>query len=330
MQYLINTQEPPGDEVRRVLREQCQRVLELLQDWRVDPADRIHRARQTCKRLRALARILKAGAPYVAHVENRFFRDIQKRLAYARDAEALVEALDYLEAGVTDERLKESIGMLRGSLAARAGRGVAEHLPALEGQVRLCCAELEKAARRLERLPLGALKRRDLRRGARRTWERCAGEFAELGLDSPPESFHRWRRHIKYAFYQTQLLAALAPEEAARRESRLRELAQLLGHGQDLELLDDLLQQQADALGIDTHIQRLRRLIAMSLKGLRAQALAAGREIFGSGAEADRAVTNWKQSRKAFATAGTEDAGPRERQPSPHREPDSSSRRQRQ
>jgi len=330
VQYLINPLEPAGDEVRRVMGEQCRRILELLQDCKSDPADRIHRARQACKKLRALARVLKAGAPYVAQVENRSFRDIQKRLAYARDAEAMVEALDYLRAGVSDPRLAESIAMLRGSLALRAGRGVEEHLPALEGQVRLCCAELTLADHRLERLPLAGLKRRDLRRGARRTWERCAREFAVLRVDSPPEAFHRWRRHSKYAYYQTQLLAELCPEQAPRQGPRLRRLALLLGHGQDLELLDQLLQQQADALGIDTHIQRLRRLIATSLAELRGQALAAGREIFGAGTVGPADVTNRKHGRKALATVATDDASPGVRQPRPVREPDTASRRQRQ
>jgi len=144
--YLIHTTEPAGEEARRVLREQCRRTLDLLADWKTDPAQRIHRARQTCKKLRALARAIKLAAPYPAHVENRFFRDLQKRLAYARDAEAMVEALNYLEVGVTEPRLQESVGMLRESLVARARRGLEDNLPALDAQVRLAPVDVNVPA----------------------------------------------------------------------------------------------------------------------------------------------------------------------------------------
>lgn len=333
MQYHISHLQPAGDEAGRVLREQCHRLLELLRDWRADPADRIHRARQTCKKLRAVALVLRSGAPYVAQVENHFFRDIQKRLAYARDAEAMVEALDFLAAGVSDGRLLESIRMLRDSLVGRAGRGMEDHLPLLESQVALCCAELERAQRRLEQLPLDRLKRRDLRRGALRTWERCARQFAALDPGSAPEQFHRWRRHIKYAWHQTQLLAGLEPARAATLGPRLRQLGALLGHAQDLQLLDRLLQQQADGLGIDTHVQRLRRLIATALAGLRRSALDLGTGLFagdGPPASAPAPVTKGKQSRKAPANLGPDHAALREGRPRSHREPDSPRRRQRQ
>jgi len=331
--YLIETDEPAGEAVQRVLREQNARILALLSQWTTDPADAIHRARQGCKRARAVAQLLKPAMPYVARVENGFFRDIQKRVAYARDAEALVEALDYLEIGVTEPRLAESVAMLRESMATRVVRELEAHRASLRDQVQVACHLLGEAERRLERLPLADLRRRDLRRGAGRKWAQCVAGFAALHEASPALAFHAWRRQVKYAANQTQLLAHLAPSRALTIGPRLRELASLLGHAQDLYLLDNLLRQQPDALHIDTHVQRLRQLIAASLVQLRHRSLEVGSELFGPEATvpADSqggSVTELQCSGKGAATPALEDPPSRLRRVIPNRDPHTSRRRQ--
>ncbi|MBL8200210.1 MAG: CHAD domain-containing protein [Chromatiales bacterium] len=333
MTYLIEPDEPAGEAVQRVLREQNARILALLSQWQVSPADAIHRARQGCKRARAVAQLLKPAMPYAAIVENAFYRDIQKRVAYARDAEALVEALDYLEIGVTEPRLAESVAMLRESLAARAVRELEAHRTNLRDQIELACHLLGDADRRLAGLPSSDLRRRDLRRGADRKWQRCVAGFAALDAGSPAAGYHAWRRQVKYAANQTQLLAKLAPARALTIGPRLRELASLLGHAQDLELLEILLQEQPDALRIDTHVQRLRQLIAASLVQLRHRALQVGAELFGPEANSsvdalEPAVTEQQYARKGAATQAPDDPGSRPRRVIPDRDPHSSRRRQ--
>lgn len=312
MAYLINTEEPAGKAVRRVLREQNARILALLSQWTQDPPDAIHRARQGCKRARAIAQLLKTAMPYAAVVENGFYRDIQRRVAYARDSEAIVEALDFLEIGVTEPALAESVAMLRDSLAGRASRELEQHRISLAEQIGVACQLLGDAERRLHRLPVSDLRRRDLRRGADRQWERCVAGFAVLDAASPAAAFHGWRRQVKYAANQAQLLANLVPARALTSGPRLRELASLLGHAQDLELLDGLLRQQPDALRIDTHVQRLRHLIAASVGQLRHRALEVGGELFGPdshspGQPGGDAVTEQQYSGKGAATRAIED-----------------------
>lgn len=287
MSYLIKLDEPAGAGVARVLQEQRARIYQFLAAWEADPAASIHRARQACKRARAVAQLLKVAAPYTAIVENRCFRGIQKRMAYARDNEALVEALDYLTCGVTEPRLAESVAMLRAALSARAANILHDNRSTLRTQIDVACQELRGAESRLSHLPLEELRRRDLRNGASRTWERCVAGFGQLQADSTPASFHAWRRQVKYALHQAQLLAAIRPTGI---EPRLRELSATLGHGQDLDLLETLLRQQPDALHIDTHVQRLRQLIGISLRNLRERSLDLGQDLFGAAAPVE-AVT---------------------------------------
>jgi hypothetical protein len=284
--FLIRQDERAGRGIIRVLREQNERILTLLTHWEASPADAIHRARQSCKRARAAAHLLKPAAPYVAAVEAGFFRDIQKRVAYARDAEALVEALDYLAIGVTEARLAESVAMLRDSLAGRAAQNLDANRLSLGAQIQLACEQLRVADRRLADLPLAKLRRRDLRQGAERTWSHCVADYGVLHTDLPASAFHAWRRRVKYAALQTQLLGTMSPIRAMTIGPRLRELAALLGRMQDLHLLEELLRQQPDALRIDTHVQRLRQLSAASLDQMRRRAVEFGGELFGADAGA--------------------------------------------
>jgi hypothetical protein len=319
--YLIEADEPAGAGVQRVLEEQRGRVLWLLTSWEDDPAGSIHRVRQSCKRARAAAQLLKVAAPYAAMVENDFFRGVQQGVAYARDNEALVEALDLLQAGVAEPRLSESVMMLRNSCAARAAQSLQDNHSTLGARIEVACGQLRRAERRLARLPSAELRRRDLRRGARKTWKRCVAGYLELEPDSSRDSFHMWRRQVKYAFNETRLLAAIRQPDV---EAPLRELAATLGRCHDLELLEALLREQRDTLRIDTHVQRLRHLIGESLKQLRGRSLEIGSGLFlPDGASP---VTEQQQSGKHPATEGPKDPESSLRRAIPDRDSHSSRR----
>jgi len=275
--YRAELDESAGVGVRRVLEEQRAHILSILTSWEADPATSIHRARQSCKRARAVAQLLKPAAPYAAMVENGFFRVIQKSVACARDNESLVEALDFLHGGTAESPLAESVMMLREACAARAAQSLRKDHGTLGAQIDGACEQLRDAERRLARLPIGGLRPGDLRRGAGRTWKRCVAGYLDLEPNSSAVSFHAWRRQVKYAYNQTRFLAAVHPLDV---ESPLRELAATLGHCHDLELLELLLRDQSDELRIDTHVQRLRNVIRETLQKLHGRSLEIGRSLF--------------------------------------------------
>jgi len=275
--YRLEPGEPAGTGVKRVLEEQRVRILALLSRWEDAPSVSVHRARQACKRARAAAQLLKVAAPYAALVENEFFRGVQRRVAYARDNEALVEALDFLLTRTSEPRLAESVVMLRDSCAARAAQNLRDNHALLSVQIHEACEQLRCAQRRLARLPVADLRRRDLRRGARKTWKRCVAGYLGLEPGSPLVSYHVWRRQVKYAWNQARFKVADRPPGT---EVLLQELSTTLGYLHDLELLEVLLREQPDALRIDTHVQRLRHLIGESLYQLRVRSLEIGHRVF--------------------------------------------------
>lgn len=276
MAYLIRDKSSVGAEVERVLAGQVARAHGLLVDWRGNPRDNVHQARQCFKRIRALLRLIRPGARYVYQVENRVFRDLGRSLAYVRDSEAVVDALGLLEGRVEGPLAQESLTMLRNGLEQRAQRERECGVHDLAGRIEAACAELKAAGRRLADMPIGDLRRKHLRRGAQRSMGRCVAGFEAVGARQSPELFHDWRREAKYAYYQTRLLAELMPRWAQCWGPSLGRLAETLGHYQDLCVLDRLLKHQVDELNIDVHLRSIRNALRDTREEMAVAALRLG------------------------------------------------------
>ena len=280
MAYLIRRNEPLAGEVRRILTEQNGRALVLLEHWQQNPRERVHSARQAFKRLRALLRLIRPGARYVYEVENRFYRDLARSLAYVRDTEAVIEALAVLEKNLTDPESRESLHLLRTGLQQRAARELADPVLDVPQRVQSACDALREAAGRLRRTPLPDVKRKVLRSAVRRTLRRCEEGFGQVLITGAAADFHAWRRDVKCAYHQTRLMQELMPDWAAAHGPLLARLGELLGHSQDLTVLDGVLQAQPDELGLDHHLQHLRQVIRDCQLSAQEQARQLGVQIF--------------------------------------------------
>jgi len=281
MAYRINPRKQTGREVRRVLLEQNDKALVLLRDWQADPADRVRRARQAFKRLRAALRLLKRCEAYVFEVENRFYRDQARRLSYARDVAAMVEVVDTLAESVWESLPRQSLMILRRSLERRAEQEAAEGISGISARIAEVCDDLEHSQQRLSRLPLKGLKARHLRKGAQRTMRRGRAGFERACRQSSDEALHEWRKVVKYSMYQSGLLRDLDSNPAHVQRPALATLADVLGHAQDLAVLDELLRAQPDTLGIDLHLQRLQWIVRKARRETRDRALGIGVQVFG-------------------------------------------------
>jgi hypothetical protein len=291
MVYLIKQKESLDAEVRRVLLEQNRRALSLLKAWAEDPRDHVHRARQAFKRLRALLRLVRYGAPYVYRVENAFYRDLGRQLAYARDTEAVIDALRLLEPRISGPLAQESLRMLKIGLEQRAARGRDCGLHDLAGRIESACDRLAAAEKRLRDMPLDGLRRKDLRRGVQTSMERCGTSFRRVSKSRAADDFHEWRMDVKHAYNQTHLMRQIMPRWAATSGPALGELAEVLGQYHDLVILDALLRGQADELGVDVHLRSMRNAVRTAMTELGADALGRGTKLFeGTAAARDNVV----------------------------------------
>jgi hypothetical protein len=277
MAYVIRQGERAAEEVRRILLEQNARALAALQELAQDPAAHVHSARQCFKRLRALLRLIRSAAPYVYSVENRHYRDIARTLSVFRDSSAVIDALGVVMARTSDPLIEESVRMLRASLEARVATPVSAADTDVSQRVASACEALRNARRRLRDAPLSRVSRKRLRAAAASSLARVGKRFVQVLHSDLPADFHAWRKDVKYAYHQTRLMRELMPQWTATYGPPLEELGEILGHCQDLAVLDALLRVQPDALGLDMHLQRVRRVVRAAEDALREQARQLGR-----------------------------------------------------
>lgn len=280
MAYVIHRKEPLDGEVRRILIEQNRRALALLERWQQNPREQVHSARQTFKRLRALLRLVRAGARYVYEVENRFYRDLARSLAYVRDTEAVIEALDVLDRDAQAQHTRESLQMLRTGLQQRAAREMASPALDVEGRIRAAREALGDADARLRRTPFPDLSRKAMRSAVRKTMRRCERGFGQVLITGAAADFHAWRRDVKCAYHQSRLMQELMPEWAAACGPPLAKLGELLGHSQDLTVLDAVLDEQPHGLDLDGRLAHLREVIDDRRRAVQEEARQLGVRIF--------------------------------------------------
>lgn len=293
MAYRIPRSESAEAALQRLILDQNRKALKLLRAWHKDPTDRIHRSRQCFRRIRAVLLLLHSDAPYIHAVENRFYRDLARTLADARDADAMIDAIDFLAERFAEEAPPDSLAMLRTSLVRRAKADLECSIVDVAARCQEAAVKLERADRRLHLLPLRGMKRKQVKRSVRKGLERCTKAFKKARRTRDEDDFHAWRKQVKYSYYNARLIQDVSPRWARIYTVPLRELAELLGNRQDLYVLDGFLASQPDGLGIDIHVRAIRDMIASSQGSLEVQALNLGERLFGSGRtkEAGRFVT---------------------------------------
>jgi CHAD domain-containing protein len=231
MGYHLEKDEQLGAGFRRILIEQTERLSEALASADENLEEAIHEVRKRCKRVRAVARLLRPHARELHRRENAAFRDIARRLSPFRDAHVQVATFDEL---VSRSPKRERFMGLKDLMPIHISRNeevLKKQLAATRNDVGAAHKRLEES--RISDGPpsqlIGAGLRVNYHRG-RRTMARA--------YDKPdPATFHEWRKHAKDLGYQMQILRNLWPPVFKRVKSELDTLGDLLGKEHDLTVM---------------------------------------------------------------------------------------------
>lgn len=231
MSFVLVPHETPGEGLSRVIREQVEKLSAECAEAQQETAAFAHKARVRCKRIRAalrLAKPLMKGKVFAR--ENRWWRDQARLLSDLRDASARIEALETLRpflvtrigADVT-RRLEERFQKQRGTV--EAGEAITAFIAGLEAHADDLVPNLERG------------DRKDLAAALGETY-RMARKSMRDALDSEaPELLHEWRKQAKYHALQARLMRQQFPDALDRRVAGVRDLAELLGEVQDIEVV---------------------------------------------------------------------------------------------
>ena len=277
-EYTLQAGETVVDGVRRIAYEQIDLAVAELHDEALGRHAAIHQVRKRCKKLRALLRVVRPVLGKTFATENAHVRDAARRLSDLRDATALLETYDALMARVADEVDRRPFGPIRRALTLRR-RALAEDLD-LDARVVVFLDDLHALRDRVASWPLDAEGFAALDGGLRKTYRRGRRTMAHAYAAPSPETFHAWRKRVKYHWYHVRLLHGLWPALMTTRGEALSHLASLLGTEHDLAVLHETLHAEPHRFGRIRHLPAFVSLLEQRRAELQAEARPLGTRLF--------------------------------------------------
>ncbi|MDQ3945759.1 MAG: CHAD domain-containing protein [Actinomycetota bacterium] len=281
MSFRIEPGKPVGDEFRRVALNEFEAVLCHLRDPdAVGLAVAVHETRKSCKRLRALFRLVRPSIPDRRYRSlNAAVRDAARELSASRDAEALVGMFDHLIAahGADPEG---DLNIVRKGLEERVADrewGETERPP--RPLVR-ACERLELARDTAATTQVSGDGFRALRGGLAATYRRGRKALRELQRDGTAEQSHEWRKAVKYSWHHLQLLEDTAPSVLGPTAARFHELSDALGDAHNLAVLKVVLERAPARFGGPETTEPVLAMADLSRADLEQRAIRLGLRLY--------------------------------------------------
>jgi CHAD domain-containing protein len=271
----------PAKPVSEALRSVALAELELAHGSLATPPDRhagVHSARKCFKRLRSLLLLARPGMPepVFSHLTSRVAR-IGKGLAAARDAQALLGAVDTLES-TTEPGLGEGpIQSLRGWLQKRRHAADQNLEQTTAGEATRLLLELKPAFAGLAVYPDDFSP---LAKGLERCYRATRQHFKGAFKSDDAVELHEWRKGVQHHWRQMQLLTPCWPSELSARADAARALSQVLGEDHDIANLMLLVSTPTMTFGSPEETSGFLKRCRKRHKALRKQAKVKGNRLF--------------------------------------------------
>ncbi len=282
--YLLEVGENPESGLRRIMLEKIDESIDQLSMAGADPDVVVHEVRKSVKRIRAVLRLARPAMEDADYRrENLHFRDMGRRLAEARDAAVLPETLARILRA--SDRLEGEIDRIsRDLIGPYAGHA----LPGDPGLILVkdLIAGFRSAAARAAAINFAAPDCDFLYQGLVETaGEACSGFEAALQAPDSFETFHEWRKQVKYLWHQFEIVSTIAASINAVLIEDLEHLSEQLGLAHDTANLHMRLEGM-DSSRLNGEIGLLTRQVGRVRRDHEGAALAHGTALFSRGRDA--------------------------------------------
>lgn len=273
MSYRLDPEEPVGEELKRIVREEIDAALShIATDSGTERDKAIHETRKSVKKIRAIIRLLRPRLPKIYARENRRVRAVGRELSTLRDAAAIVETVDELAGGTSRLRVIRA-----GLLQAKTDSG---NEIKIEEVLRHTAASLNKLKERVGTWPVRNPDVAAFQPAIGKAYRR-GRKLLKLARRHPdPAIWHEFRKRVKDHWYHVRLLEEFAPDAYRRREKPLNELETRLGTDHNLVVLTDELMKTPDRFGGEKPVAAAIALIGKYQRKLRKEALALGGALY--------------------------------------------------
>ena len=203
-----------------------------------DRDSRIHQARKSIKRARAMLRLVREQLGTRAFSRtNRQLRNVAQSISGFRDAQVVLETFDSISQNAAIRKiLEEQKAVLEGDTLAHTLLWAQEKLESLQSALN----ELKLDGDGLVPLESGLI-----------SFYRQGRKAMSHAHDRPsPVRLHDWRKRVKDHWYHMRLLSAEEVAELASREADLRTLESLLGDAHNLHVLRGVLKPIDEATSL--------------------------------------------------------------------------------
>lgn len=302
MPFRIDPKKPFDDEIRRAGLELIDDTITILRDQPSGSHEAVHEARKRLKRLRALYRLVRKVASDFAREENIRFRDIARSLAFARDATALVETAEYLEAFALSDTQGEALRSITAMLRERRDEAL-DHEAGLDEAIAAAIVGCKTGRERLEALSLpDDLKKTSklVRTGWAKQRAKARQALSSCREQADVEHFHDLRKAGQTYWMHLGLMRRLWPSAMRAKRADTKRLVDILGHEHDLSILAAVADREPDRFGNGERLALLLDAIIERQQALRAEALELADEVFSESAGTESRIVGqlWRQAAK--------------------------------
>jgi CHAD domain-containing protein len=281
MSFRIEPGKPVGEEFHRVALDEFEATLAHLNDPdAAGLAVAVHEARKSCKRLRALFRLVRPSIPDRRYRSlNAAVRDAARELSASRDAQALVAMFDDLVAAHGADP-DGDLMIVRKGLEERVadmewGETDGPPRPLVRARERLELARDTAATTQVSGDGFRAL-----RGGLGATYRRGRRALRGMQRDATPEQSHEWRKAVKYSWHHLQLLEDTAPSVLEPTASRFHQLSDALGDAHNLAVLREVLESAPARFGGPEATEPVLAMAGLSRADLEQRAIRLGLRLY--------------------------------------------------
>jgi len=302
MPFRIDPNKPFDDEIRRAGLELIEEAIISLRDQPSGRHEAVHDARKRFKRLRALYRLIARAAPDFSKEENARFRDIARSLAFAREATALVETVEYLETFAASTTQGKALRSIATVLRKRRDHAI-EHEAGLDEAIAAAIAGCEEARKRLKAVSLPD-ELKDVTRLVKTGWakqrKRARKALADCHEQADVEHFHELRKAGQAYWMHLGLLRRLWPSAMRAKRADTKRLVDILGHEHDLSVLAAFADREPERFGNGERLALLLDAIIQRQQVLRGDGLELANEVFSESARTESRIVGllWRRAAK--------------------------------
>ena len=274
MGYRLERDESVEDGIRRIAVEQIDKALAEIDDDDLDRHETVHQVRKRCKKLRALARLVRPVFPGYKPV-NAAYRDAAKELSWIRDAHAVIETIDDLVEHFEDVIETEPFRPIREELVARRDEIDADR-ETIDRRIAQFRDTMAGGRAEVDSWTLEADGGAAVAGGTKKTFKRARCAMTEAAEAPTTGAFHEWRKRVKYHWYHARLLKGCWPKLVKPWAKEAHRLSDLLGDEHDLAVLHATLLEAPERFADRDTLQAFSGLVERRRAELRTEAFALG------------------------------------------------------